>query len=398
MKKNKPGLLQYRIAQTAAWFVAKLYFKRKIERNEIKGKKGGFVVIANHEAKLDFANLIGVTRTPMAFVISSCFYNTLPIKGFLEKMGVIPKQQFQTSPADLKRIKSCIEEGVPVVIYPAGLMCEDGLSTPIPSATYKFLKWLDTDIYVARTRGTYFVMPKWTSGFRAGRTYMDIYRLFSKQELSDTSVAEVREKTEEALLFDAYREQETDRVKYKNNDNVEGLENVLYMCPHCKKEFSVRSKDKNTLFCEECGFEQKSDKYAFFHKVGDTGEEIRYVSDWSRMIHDELKEKIRRGEETSLSSGASIHMIDENKNKFFEVGSARVTLTEKGFSIVGEINGEPKDIFVSVANVPTLPFTPGKYFEIQNGRDIYRCYPEDGRLAMKFINMVKIFAELREER
>ncbi|MBQ6797286.1 MAG: hypothetical protein IJP10_04645, partial [Clostridia bacterium] len=98
------------------------------------------------------------------------------------------------------------------------------------------------------------------------------------------------------------------------------------------------------------------------------------------------------------SSGASIHMIDENKNKFFEVGSADITLTGKGFSIVGEINGEPKDIFVSVANVPTLPFTPGKYFEIQNGRDIYRCYPEDGRLAMKFINMLKIFAELREER
>lgn len=398
MKKNKPGLLPYRIAQTAAWFVAKLYFKRKIERNEIKGKKGGFVVIANHEAKLDFANLIGVTRTPMAFVISSCFYNTLPIKGFLEKMGVIPKQQFQTSPADLKRIKSCIEEGVPVVIYPAGLMCEDGLSTPIPSATYKFLKWLDTDIYVARTRGTYFVMPKWTSGFRAGRTYMDIYRLFSKQELSDTSVAEVRKKTEEALLFDAYREQETDRVKYKNNDNVEGLENVLYMCPHCKKEFTVHSRDKNTLYCEECGFEQRSDKLAFMHRIGDVGEEIRYVSDWSKIIHDELKDKMARGEETSISSDAKIHMIDTGKNRFFEAGSARVTLTEKGFSIVGEINGEQKDIFVSIANVPTLPFTPGKYFEIQNGRDIYRCFPEDGRLAMKYINMVKIFGELREER
>ena len=34
---------------------------------------------------------------------------------------------------------------------------------------------------------------------------------------------------------------------------------------------------------------------------------------------------------------------------------------------------------------------------IQNGKDIYRCVLEDGRLAMKFINMVKIYYELHEE-
>lgn len=395
MKYNKPKLLHYRIAQAVCGLVSVMFFKRKTLRNEIKGKKGAFVVIANHEAALDFVNLIGATSTPMSFVISNCFYNTLPIKGFLGKMGVIPKQQFQTNPADLKKIKTAIEQGVPIVIYPAGLMCEDGLSTPIPTATYKFLKWLNADVYVARTRGTYFVMPKWAKGLRAGRTYIDIYKLFSKQELADADINTVKEITDGALLFDAYREQEEDMVKYKNNGNVAGLENVLYMCPHCKTEFSVQLKGKDTLCCSQCGFEQKSDEYAFFHNVSGVGEEIRYVSDWSRLIYGHLKQKIINGEETVLTSRAKIHMIDYKKNKFFEVGHGTVSLSERGFSIVGEVNGESADISISIANVPSLPFSPGKYLEIQNGQDIYRCYPDNGSVVMKYINMVKIFHELK---
>ena len=143
MKYKKPNLLCYRIAQIAAWLVATFIFRRKFQRNEIKGKKGPFVVIANHQAALDFVNLIGATSRPMSFVISNSFFNTLPIRGFMEKMGVIPKQQFQTTVRDMKRMKTVIDRGEPIVIYPAGLMCEDGLTTPIPAATYKFLKWLD---------------------------------------------------------------------------------------------------------------------------------------------------------------------------------------------------------------------------------------------------------------
>ena len=153
----------------------------------------------------------------MNFVISNSFYNSLPIKGIMDRLGLIPKQQFQTTAKDMKKMKSVIDSGNSLVIYPAGLMCEDGLSTPIPSATYKFLKWLNVDVYVARTYGTYFAMPKWSKGFRPGKTYMDIYKLFSKEELENLDLDLVKSKTEDALLFDAYKEQEKYLVKYKNN-------------------------------------------------------------------------------------------------------------------------------------------------------------------------------------
>ncbi len=397
MNYKKPNIFYYRIAQAASWLVSTLIFRRKLLRNEIKGKHGPFVVIANHGAALDFVNLIGATSRPMSFVISNSFYSTLPIKGFLDKIGVIPKQQFQTTADDLKRIKAVVNHGEPVVIYPAGLMCEDGLSTPVPTATYKFLKWLGVDVYVARTRGSYFVMPKWAKGMRAGKTTMDIYRLFTKEELASSDLTVIQEKTDNALLFDAYREQEEILAKYKNSDCLEGLQNVLYMCPHCGREFTIEAQG-STLRCTACGYAQTSDKNAFLHKASNVGTEIRYVSDWSRMIYEDLKEKIRGGSCTQLSSPIQIHMIDLNKNKFTEVGGGTVTLSQNGFEIEGTLKGEAISLSFPIEGIPTLPFSPGKHFEVQYGKDIYRCVPENGRLAMKFINMVKIFFELSRER
>lgn len=153
------------------------------------------------QAAYDFVNLIGACKRPMSFVISNSFYQSLPIKGILDKLAVIPKQQFQTTTTDLKKIRAVIQAGESVVIYPAGLMCEDGLSTPIPTATYKLFKWLGVDVYMAKTCGTYFAMPKWTTGFRPGKTTLDIYKLFSKDELETLDADTIRQKTQQALPF-----------------------------------------------------------------------------------------------------------------------------------------------------------------------------------------------------
>ncbi len=393
MSYNRPKKLYYRTAQAICAVVARVVFRRRFLRNEIRGKEGSFVVIANHQAALDFVNLIGAAKRPMSFVISSSFFNTLPIKGFMRKMGVIPKQQFQTTVHDLKAIKAVIEAGEPLVIYPAGLMCEDGLSTPIPTATYKFLKWMDTDIYVAKTSGTYFVMPKWGKGLRPGRTQIDIYKLLSKEELAAIDMETLRKKTDEALLFDAYEEQEELQFKYRNGNDIRGLEHVLYMCPHCGEEFSIEMCGKDTLRCAACGYEEKADLCGLLRKTSETGEELRHVSDWSRRIYEDLKLKIMSGQVTALSTRAKISMIDHKKHKFKEAGEGMITLSAKGFVIDAVLHGEPLQLTVSTANVPSLPFSPGRYFEIQHGSDIYRCFPEDGRIVMKLINMLKIYGE-----
>ena len=397
MRYKKPSFLFYKLAQAASFFVSRFIFKRKIIRNEIKDIKGPFVVIANHQAAYDFVNLIGVCRRRLSFVISNSFYQSLPIQSVLDKLAVIPKQQFQTTVSDMKNIKAVIDMGEPLVIYPAGLMCEDGLSTPIPAATYKLFKWLNVDVYMAKTSGTYFAMPKWGKGFRPGKTTLDIYKLFSKEELNTLEPEEIKEKAEKALLFDAYREQEKLKVKYKNGANVHGLENVLYMCPNCGAEFTIKVKDEATFYCTECGFAHTSDEYGFLKNTGKTKEEIRYVSDWSKWIFTTLKERLKKGECNILTATTEIHMIEPKKKKYVKKGEGELTLTPEGFTFTGELKGENRTLNIPIVNFPALPFTPGRHIELQSGKEIYRCVLKEGNKAQKFINMVKAFFEIKNE-
>lgn len=391
MSYQKPRLFYYRTAQIAGKLVSKLIFRCQTLRNEIKDAKGPFVVIANHQSMLDFVNLIGATRRPMSFVISKSFFRSLPLTGFMEKMGVIPKQQFQTAPHDLKQMKAVIGAGEPVVIYPAGLMCEDGLSTPIPSATYKFLKWLGADVYAARTQGSYFVSPKWTSGFRPGRTTMDIYKLFDKYELATLPVEAVAQRTDEALLFDAYAEQELLQARYKKGENIEGLEQVLYLCPHCKKEFTMTVKDRSTITCQNCGYTEQADSLGFLHKIGHIGTEIRHVSDWSRYIREDIATRIANGHLLSLSAPTEIRMILPGKHAFTAVGEGTVSIAEDGLRLCGKAQGQPIEVALAASQIPSLPFSPGKHIEIQDGDTIYRCVLKNGRLVMKLIHMLQTF-------
>lgn len=392
----KPCKLHYRIAQAVCWVVSKLIFRNKVLRNEIKGVSGPFVVIANHQCAYDFVNLIGSTSRPMSFVISNSFYNSLPIRGFLNKMGVIPKQQFQTTVMDMKNMKAVIDHGQPLVIYPAGLMCEDGLSTPIPGATYKFLKWLGVDVYVARSYGSYFVMPKWAKGMRPGKTGIDIYKLFDKEELAQMSVDAIKAATCDALLFDAYREQERKPQRYRHGSSVEGLQNVLYRCPHCGQEFTIVASDSQTLTCTACGYSQHSDEFGFLHNDGQ-GPELRYVSDWSRQIFDDLKDRLRHDPDYAITAETEIDALCADKPKFVPAGQGALTVRADGISLTGVLHGEPLEVTLPVGAIPTLPFSPGRYLELQHGSNIYRCVLTDSKLVMKCINMVKIFYELHAE-
>ena len=89
-------------------------------------------------------------------------------------------------------------------------------------------------------------------------------------------------------------------------------------------------------------------------------------------------------------------MIDYKKHAFTEVGHGMVSLSKEHFQIDGQINGQTVNLQFPITNIPCLPFSPGKYLEIQHGQDIYRCVLEDGRLVMKYINMIKAFFELSQ--
>ncbi|MBR6692694.1 MAG: hypothetical protein IKL61_01945, partial [Clostridia bacterium] len=114
---------------------------------------------------------------------------------------VIPKNQFQTVFTDMRLIKEAVDSTRPLVIYPAGLMSENGITTPIPLSTGKTLKWLDADIYVAKISGTYLSNPKWSKIRRKGRVDLSITKLISSEEAKQISNEKMQEMVENALYL-----------------------------------------------------------------------------------------------------------------------------------------------------------------------------------------------------
>ncbi|GEM_PF-582535 len=385
----EPDRVLYGLLRLVGFFVSHFVFHRKILRNEIKNVKTPFIVIANHEAALDFFNLIGLTGRRMIAVMSASYYYTMPFQRLLQKLNFIPKQQFQTEFLDIMKMKTAIDQGFPLVIYPAGIQTSNGISTHISEQTWEFLKLMGADVYVARTEGTYFVKPKWASAYRPGKTTMDVYRLFSKEMLQSQSVEEIGEKALAALEYDAYKEQEKHRWKYKKN-TIEGLQNVLYICPQCKQEYTIHLCDPYTLECEHCGFTQTSDEFGMMHNTKEPEREIRLVSDWARVMQAELVKKIKAG--FSLTETVVIHTLDKEHHCFRENGKGSICLNQDDLVLKGTLFDRPFELKLASNQLSGLPVQPGKFLEIQHNQDIYRCYLDDRRKTMQFVDLLSLLA------
>lgn len=392
-KSNKPNFFIYGIFKFASKLISKYIFNLKVVRNELTKKDDPCVIVANHESAIDFIALAGASKHKINFVISNSFYQSLKINSFLKSCGVVPKQQFQTSISDLKKMKKIVDNNQTLAIYPAGMMSEDGKSTIIPRSTGKFVKWMDKDVYIAKISGSYLTKPKWSKINRKGQMELEIYKLYSKNDLETLDANEIYETIYEKLYFDAYKEQETRMIKYKHGDNIEGLENVLYKCPRCHKEFTIKSNGENSLLCHECGYEVISDKYGFLMS-NDKNFDFKYPSKWSSFITEEVEKEIMSDDTYELKSSAKIFMIDYKLHKFIEVGKCLVTLNRDEIIFSGFINDEDFNQNFDIMKFPILPFSPGKYFEFQNGLDIYRVYLDNGCEVMKWIEAIKCFYKI----
>ena len=397
MNKNqykKPNILVYSIFRFASKIISKFKFNLHIIGNDTRGKKGPYVIIANHESSIDFIFLAATVKRKINFVISNSFYQSLKIQPLLDACGVIPKQQFQTQTSDLKKMKRVVENNGVLTIYPAGLMSENGVSTAIPKATGKLLKWLGKDVYVAYISGTYLSSPKWSTIKRKGRVNLNISKLLSAEEIETIDIEKLNELVEEKLKYNAYLKQGLEPIIYKNGDNLEGLETVLYKCPKCGSEFSIKTIEHNILQCDICGNSAKSNKYGLLEKLNEEDIIYKYPNEWYDFIQSDLQKQMLNNNDYYLEAHALVDMIDYKKHKFVNVGDAIIKLDKDKFTITGVLKNENIQKEVSIATFPMIPFKPGLFFEIQDGNDIYRIKLDNGKEVMKWIMTLKIFFNL----
>lgn len=164
-------------------------------------------------------------------------------------------------------------------MYPEGKITCDGRRGEMSPAVAKLLKLLALPVVVCCIKGCYLFRPKWAYKKRkSGGVEVHINPLFSTEEMKTLSVEEIFDKVLKAFEHDEFEWQKQNGIRITEPFRAEGLDRILYKCPHCKEEFETGSLG-DTVFCSACGKQWKlSETGRLAAADGET--EYESIPDW----------------------------------------------------------------------------------------------------------------------
>ena len=372
-------------------FVARILLKLKLRTEYDRSgfedlmKNGGpALVVSSHISNLDFL-FAGVFLYPniVTFVGSHHFTTNKLTNFFIKVSHAIPKKMFCADVSTIISIMRAKEAGQIIVIYPEGRLTCSGHSVQVTEGTAELAKKLGVDVYYLHQDGAYKSVPKWGGlKFRKGKVLVHGGKLFSKEEIRDLSIDEIKAGLARAIYHD--EDKLLTDVSYKSKAPAEGLEGILYKCPECLEEFKMTTSG-DTLRCENCGLEWKLDDKYVLH--GPAFDHINAWYDWQEEMID-LDEAID-SEVTVASPGEDGLLVKD-------AGRGRLKVDRDSISFKGEVFGEPLEFTEKTSVVSAFPASVADHVSLYSKRVLYYFYPVPDRKAT--VKWVQYLDKVTKER
>jgi len=335
------------------WFDA----KRKVIKDPSFNfkRKEPYVILANHTYLFDVVHVPLRLRKVPFIIASQTLFTKQPTKFLVTQVAhVIPKSKGKSDISTMLKIFSSVKKGYPILIFPEGDTTFYGETGHIEDATIKLIKKLKLDVVTCNIRGGYSSRPRWGTG-RRSRHYIELFYKVSipKSKLAEMSVSEANEIINKDLYHNEYEYQRTHMIPHRGNKLAEGLENVVYVCPHCESINTIISHG-NSFHCESCKNEGYIDEFGFIHDfVYDN------LVDWNK-FQTKFTDKLRNSKLTSDGFLSYMQMETLEQSK---VG--RVTLVYENGNLI--FHGSLEQVIpVSEINNPTVTLRRDFGFEYQN--------------------------------
>ena len=375
---KKPNGVLYLIVYLLIYPVLKLVFRLKVDRGAYRPPRGSFIAVSNHQSFMDFL-LVMLTIYPRRLnaVTALKFFLYRPLDKLLPMMGCIPKKLFDPDTRSIKGIMAVLNRGDAVLLFPEGRCSVDGAYMGIHKSTGKLIKRLGAPVISCRIEGSYICMPFWRKGIRPGRVRVTLSNLFDAEKINALPEEELTRRLDERLGGDL--EPAGSLGVYRARRLAQGLENILYYCPECEREFTLYTRG-NAIACKACGFEGTMDRAARLHCArGD----ITSVHDWYKLqcvyerqfLHEAMAPvKTRAIVRMPLRAGKGVDPC----------GEGELWLDPRGWHYAGELLGEDVRLFFPIATVPALPFDPNDDFQIYAQGNFYMFTPVNKRASAKY--------------
>lgn len=279
-------------------------------------RKEPYIMLANHTFMFDVVHVPLRFRIVPFIIASQTLFTKQPEKFLVSQVAhVIPKAKGKSDLKAVMQIYSVIKRGYPVLIFPEGNTTFYGETGHIEKATMKLIKKLGLDVITCQVKGGYLSKPRWATGKRRRRKIELFYnKTISKEEIKDMSVDEVSRLIHNALKHNDYDYQRDKMFAHPGKALAEGIENVVYICPHCQAVNTIVS-DHNKILCTACKKEGHMDQYGFIH-----GFKFDNLIDWN-LYQRQFTEKLRQT--TITTQGFLNYMLPETEA---QVPIGRITL------------------------------------------------------------------------
>ena len=333
------------------------------------------IVLCNHGSFIDFVYAGSLLRrkTPNFIVARLYFYKKI-VGNILRAVGCFPKSMFAS---DIESAKNCLrvlKTGGVLAMMPEARLSTVGKFEDIQEGTFAFIKKAGVPVYSIKICGDYLASPKWGDGIRRGsyvEATLDI--LFTKGEIDTLSAEEIKERTVDRLSYNEFDFLSgKPKIRYKKKTLAEGLENVLSVCPVCKRKYTIYTK-RRTVGCSSCGeLTRIDDRYGFTGGVP-----FANFAEWYEWQSELIKEEIKLDTGYTLSSKVEFCLPSSDGKKMLRhAGEGVCTLSREGLVYEGTRDGEDVVLRFPIETIYRLLFGAGENFEVYVGQTIHYFRPE----------------------
>ncbi len=333
------------------------------------------LLLMNHSSFIDlkiavslfYPRPLNIVCTSDGFVGKEWFMRQLgciPTKKFISDVGLVRDMLYA-----LQTLKSS------VLMYPEASYSFDGTATPLPDSLGKCLKLLGVPVVMIRTNGAFLRDPLYNNlQLRHTKVTAEMEYLLSPEDLMNKSGEELNEILRQQFSFDHFRTQQQNHVRITEPFRADGLNRVLYKCPHCGTEGQMVGKGI-TLTCQQCGKAYELTELGYLQALdGDSA--FTHIPDWYAWERDCVRKELE-DDSYGLDVPVDIMMMVDTK-KIYRVGTGRLQHGVDGFTLDGcdgklSYHQPPQNSYSLYADY--FWYEIADVICIGNSRALYYCFP-----------------------
>ena len=353
------------------------------EHDMEKVKDEPCLILMNHSC---FMDLMIMSRIffPKRYAIVCTTDGFVGMEWLMRLLGCIPTQKFVSDVTLIRDMEYMLKQKkVSVLMYPEASYSFDGTATALPRKMGVLLKKLGVPVVTVTTHGAFTRQPLYNNlRKRKVKVTADVRCLVTAEELKTKTVRELDEMLDEVFTFDGFAWQKENGVEVKDDTRADGLERILYKCPHCGAEGEMLGKGI-TITCNHCKKVWEMDTLGQLKALeGET--EFSHIPDWYAWERSEVRKELEEGT-YSLETDVDIGVMVDYK-AIYMVGEGHLSHGQEGFHLTGcdgklEYSQGALSCYSLYADY--YWYSIADVICIGNADALYYCFPKDGTSVAK---------------